>query len=402
MRKYLKFIIAAFAIAASVGEISAASDYKGDLNGDGKVDLADMVWLAKRINDSSAGSECDLTSDGKVDDNDLHRLANIILSGKLIKNEGLNVGIGGWDEGDEDFGGTVGGTTRSASDVFLSLSSPKYDYSMGTTYKNICVSGADGVVGMLINLQLPNNISIEAESGVRIYDQFANGHAIYGTPSIKEIGEEKYLSMIVFSPGLKNIDTDGNLVQLSYRLESEDSYTAYFKDCQAIGNAEESLHLFSYGPDYTNWLYIPVKSMSIRNGDNDTEIPEEGLKMDVNESVYLYVAFNPADATDQQVEWSSSNENVAIIQDGYLTVVGNGEAVITARSLDGSGKYATCKVTTSSGVEEIFSGTDATADVYDLNSRLILTGATAADLDNLCKGIYILKSKNGTSKYMKK
>ena len=61
----------------------------------------------------------------------------------------------------------------------------------------------------------------------------------------------------------------------------------------------------------------------------------------------LSVTVEPEDASDKSVTWSSSDESVATVDnEGYVSAVAAGEAIITATSSDG-GKTAACKVTVS-------------------------------------------------------
>ena len=53
----------------------------------------------------------------------------------------------------------------------------------------------------------------------------------------------------------------------------------------------------------------------------------------------------PEDADNKEVIWSSSDEDVVIVDNGYVVAVGEGTAVITCEATDGSGVKATCPVT---------------------------------------------------------
>jgi len=65
----------------------------------------------------------------------------------------------------------------------------------------------------------------------------------------------------------------------------------------------------------------------------------------INDVEYLTVMFIPENATNQEVFWSSNNDNIASVdKNGLVTANGEGECVITVTSIDG-GKTATCKVT---------------------------------------------------------
>ena len=71
----------------------------------------------------------------------------------------------------------------------------------------------------------------------------------------------------------------------------------------------------------------------------------ESLQLAVGKSTMLKAKFDPSDAKNQNVTWSSSNSAVATIDNGVLTALSVGEADITVISEEG-GFTATCHVTT--------------------------------------------------------
>ncbi len=75
-------------------------------------------------------------------------------------------------------------------------------------------------------------------------------------------------------------------------------------------------------------------------------IAKENNEMWVGDRLEIEVTFQPENADFTDCVWSSSNENVAIVnENGIVTAVSQGEAIITATSKDG-GYSASCKVTT--------------------------------------------------------
>ena len=74
-------------------------------------------------------------------------------------------------------------------------------------------------------------------------------------------------------------------------------------------------------------------------------LDKTSLALDVGGSDTLTATVEPDNATTKTVTWSTSDKNVATVQDGVVTAVGAGKATITAAASDGSGKTATCEVT---------------------------------------------------------
>lgn len=70
------------------------------------------------------------------------------------------------------------------------------------------------------------------------------------------------------------------------------------------------------------------------------------------ESITLQATVTPADATDKEVIWKSSDPDVATVNDGKATGVKVGTAVITATTKDGA-KSASCVITVTAHVQSI-------------------------------------------------
>lgn len=69
------------------------------------------------------------------------------------------------------------------------------------------------------------------------------------------------------------------------------------------------------------------------------------LILEIGKSERLLASFNPVDAPNQAHTWNSTKPQIASVDDtGNVTGVEKGEAMISAKALDG-GKVATCKVT---------------------------------------------------------
>ena len=93
----------------------------------------------------------------------------------------------------------------------------------------------------------------------------------------------------------------------------------------------------------------PTKNPTENPGDSDIPVEKvtlspETLTFDkIGDKKKLTATVTPADATDKTVTWISNKESVATVaEDGMVTAVGNGEAVITAKAGE---KTATATVT---------------------------------------------------------
>ena len=92
-----------------------------------------------------------------------------------------------------------------------------------------------------------------------------------------------------------------------------------------------------------------------------------GLTLTKGQTQKLTATVAPANATNQAVTWSTSNKNVATVsENGLVTAVGGGDAIITCTAQDGSNVKATCKVTVTVPVSGIqLSQTSAALTVGD-------------------------------------
>ncbi len=96
-------------------------------------------------------------------------------------------------------------------------------------------------------------------------------------------------------------------------------------------------------------------------------LDQSTISLTPGESARLTATVVPSDATDGSVIWSSSDDNVATVDEtGKVTAIGKGEATITATTAD-QGLSATCKVVVTVPV------TGITCDQKDVT---LLDGAT--------------------------
>lgn len=117
------------------------------------------------------------------------------------------------------------------------------------------------------------------------------------------------------------------------------------------------------------------------------------------ETLQLTVTILPEDATDKTLEWSSSDDEIATVDEtGLVSVLKEGNCVITARTTDGSDLTAECHISITTGVEEIAFDSTATVDVFTLDGVKIKSDCKRNSLDDLTSGIYLLRKGNKVEK----
>ena len=245
--------------------LDASARYKGDLNGDDRVDLVDMVYLAKAIQSGSTDKALDVNASGSVDDYDLQRLADIIISGKLTEDSGMNVGIGGWEETDEDFGGTVKApafTTRSADETRFYMRSPRSESDGCYSMEFGILAGNEAPAAILFNIRLPRELKFEGSKAVELDPSIAASHELYGNPKfIKENEDDDWseysLRFIVFSPDLDALpNVTGKLGQIFYSV-GDCWGTPMFVNCQTVSaNNGSSTDIPEHWSDYIDFTQV--------------------------------------------------------------------------------------------------------------------------------------------------
>ena len=128
-----------------------------------------------------------------------------------------------------------------------------------------------------------------------------------------------------------------------YYLGTLTMYNASGKAVKVMGvvEAEQSyLLLLDYA---TGAVAYYTSSAALVSG---LTMSESTLTLNSGSKAQLTVTATPPDALNPSVTWSSSDESVATVDaTGLVTAVAGGSCTITAASVDGSGKTATCQVT---------------------------------------------------------
>ena len=154
------------------------------------------------------------------------------------------------------------------------------------------------------------------------------------------------------------IDSDG---KFSLTLKIGDSweegeYTVYVGE--GTNTAQATFHV------KTTTGIVPVEKVFLNKSE---------LTLAVGQTEQLIATIEPENATNKNVSWSSSNEEVATVdEDGTVRAVGAGTATITVTTEDGN-KTATCKVTVIVPVERVSLNKSELTLVVGQTEQLIAT-----------------------------
>ncbi len=199
------------------------------------------------------------------------------------------------------------------------------------------------------------------------------------------------------------------------RLTGDGSDNNKFSNLTANGDLEitpEKLTRWGVtnpGDELTLQLRVAIYQSAVKNATSDTDtvkktfvlklapavenvaLNESALSLNIGDTVTLTATVEPADA-DQAVVWSTSDSNVATVENGVVTAVGAGAATIKATSASDETKSAECEVTVAAKPDysnaylavRLGKGTEADPYTYkaigDETVYLNAHGAVAADV----------------------
>ena len=173
--------------------------------------------------------------------------------------------------------------------------------------------------------------------------------SVKGCSIVKKINGDKWVQ-----EGL-NV-SDENLSKLDFKISNNKAYVAI-------------------NPTASKKLLIKSRQLEKPNtgqivGVSGITLNKTALNLTIGASESLVATISPSNATNKDVEWTSSNTNVATVDTkGKVTGVSSGSATITVKTKDGS-KVATCNVTVKNPVISV---TGVTLNKTALN---LVTGAS--------------------------
>ncbi len=173
-------------------------------------------------------------------------------------------------------------------------------------------------LGTPVFAQFNKQIDVTTINADNFYIKDSNGQKIVGTPEISG-------TMAYIAP--------------DYPLEIGKTYTAYLSANVKDKNGN------IMGQDYS-WSFTvsDVESPGEVTKVTGVSLNEKNVALKIGDTRTLISTVLPENATNKDVEWTSSNKQVATVLNGKVNAVGEGTAQITVKTSDG-GHIATSEVT---------------------------------------------------------
>ena len=182
------------------------------------------------------------------------------------------------------------------------------------------------------------------------------------------VGDEAVLTASI----LPSDATDQSVVWTS----SEDDVVAVDENGKVTALKEGSATITARAGDETSACVVTVAKRVIEV--SSLEINKSSITLEPGAAECLTVIVHPADASDYTIVWSSSDEDVAVVDlNGNVSAIKEGDAVITVAA---GGKQAECAVTVKSSIIRVESiSLDKTSIKIEVGSTDCLTATVSPD-----------------------
>ena len=225
----------------------------------------------------------------------------------------------------------------------------------GTVYGSVELQ-EDLTIGEGESLTIPDGASLNTNGKLTVDGGTLTGK-VTGDVIYKVTGVSLSPKTLSLNPGKEGTliatITPDNATDKSVKWESDDTSVATVNEngkVTAVAEGSATITVTTADGGKTATCEVTV-TQPAKTPVTSVTLDKTSLTLDVGGSDTLTATVKPDNATTKTVTWSTSNENVATVdQNGNVKAVGAGTATVTAAASDGSGKTATCEVTVNSPV----------------------------------------------------
>ena len=127
----------------------------------------------------------------------------------------------------------------------------------------------------------------------------------------------------------------------------------------------------------------------------------ELLELEIGDTHQFVATVLPVETTDPTLEWWVDDESVATVdQNGLVTMVGEGFTTVHVRSVSWPAIEAYCQLNVTDAVEGLISD-GAPCDIYTTNGTLLKKAVPTSEIQNLDRGLYLIRQGGKTTKLLK-
>ena len=265
-----------------------------------------------------------------TDDTDLSTSCEIIVTPILTKSISLNKSTA---EMLVDDNLTLSATITPSNATNKNVEWSSSDNSIATVDNGIVKAIKVGTV--TITAKTMDGSDLSASCTITVMPKVATSISLNETAKDIQIGNTLQLVSTILPSDIANKTVEWLTSDASVATVDENGLVTAIKPGVATITAKTT-----DGSDLSASCTITVKGILV----NTLSLNTGSAELVIGESISLVPIVLPDNATNQKLEWSSSDDGVAKVSDGIVTAVSQGDAVITAKTTDGSNLSATCNI----------------------------------------------------------
>ena len=308
------------------------SHLAGDVNDNSILDETDALWIAAYLTGDEPEGFLDTNADANLDGR--INVADVVTVRRIINDVAL---------GEEAITGTLYSSNASVK-------------AGGTRKVTVWMNTSRAASAFQADIVLSDGLSI-GEGSIAVGAKLASAsHIIHLLPIPSGV------RIIVYSPSNENLPINTGTA-LTFTLVGANDFSE--------GNFQIKSQCFATSdgvacyPDDASYNVSLAKTYV-----TSIQLEPSSLEMIAGNDTTLSVIILPETATVKTLNWLSSDEEVATVQDGIVTAVAAGSATITAQATDGSNKKATTFVYVYQDATDIASPLGETGDEDIYRRRL--------------------------------